>query len=296
MGIIELRAKKKAAGMTNAQISELTGIPVSTVNKIFSGATKNPRYTTLEKIEKELDKAVYIPSAEDLEAGQRNAQMRQMFAEGNVPAKQWFRGAPDRKNVVCEQATETDNFTYPFDKCAEMHEKKKRYLGEQRQEQLTDEIYSLPYPDRIHQRIVHQLAWEIESYIRESEVRAEVMQAPFVVKLFPDREVYVQPDLSVITRMEPLTPYGYTGAPSLVIEVVSPGFLERDYITKVSLYQRAGVQQYWIVDPTTMQTIIYDFTHRISPVIFSFERAASEPECVRHFIDEHAGSILKKEK
>lgn len=294
MGIIELRAKKKAAGMTNAQIAEVTGIPVSTVNKIFSGATKNPRYATLEAIEKALDKAVYIPSMEEYETGERSLRSSKMIEEELLLEKQRISAAADRKSVVCEQAAEMDDFAYPFDKCTELHEKKKRYLGEQRQEQLADEIYSLPYPDRIHQRIVHQLAWEIEAYIREEEIYAEVMQAPFVVKLFHDREVYVQPDLSVITRMKTLTPYGYTGSPALVIEVVSPGYLERDYITKVSLYQKAGVLQYWIVDPATMQTIIYDFAQRISPVVFSFGRAASEPECVREFIDMHAGPILKK--
>ena len=43
----DLKELKKETGMTNAQISELSGIPVSTVNKIFSGATQNPRYATL---------------------------------------------------------------------------------------------------------------------------------------------------------------------------------------------------------------------------------------------------------
>ena len=43
MDIEDLKQMKKQAGLTNQEIADLSGIPVSTVNKIFSGATKNPR-------------------------------------------------------------------------------------------------------------------------------------------------------------------------------------------------------------------------------------------------------------
>ena len=36
----DLKRMKKESGMTNAKIAELSGVPLSTVNKIFSGATK----------------------------------------------------------------------------------------------------------------------------------------------------------------------------------------------------------------------------------------------------------------
>ena len=38
MDIFELKEKKKAAGLTNQDIADLSGIPFSTINKIFSGA------------------------------------------------------------------------------------------------------------------------------------------------------------------------------------------------------------------------------------------------------------------
>lgn len=51
MDIAEMRKRKKEAGLTNAQIAELSGVPFSTVNKVFSGATDNPRYRTYLAIE-----------------------------------------------------------------------------------------------------------------------------------------------------------------------------------------------------------------------------------------------------
>ena len=44
MDIKDLKRLKREAGLTNAEISDLSSVPISTVNKIFSGATENPRY------------------------------------------------------------------------------------------------------------------------------------------------------------------------------------------------------------------------------------------------------------
>ena len=61
MDIKELKKLKRAAKMTNIDISDLSGIPVSTVNKIFSGATENPRYATLLAIEQVLRQKQKLP-------------------------------------------------------------------------------------------------------------------------------------------------------------------------------------------------------------------------------------------
>lgn len=41
---------KKASGNTNEEIANMSGIPKSTVDKLFSGQTKNPAYTTVQAI------------------------------------------------------------------------------------------------------------------------------------------------------------------------------------------------------------------------------------------------------
>ena len=44
MKIEKMREKKREYGYTYAQIADLSGVPLGTVQKIFSGETQSPRY------------------------------------------------------------------------------------------------------------------------------------------------------------------------------------------------------------------------------------------------------------
>lgn len=54
MTIDEMKLKKRELGYSNEKVSELSGVPKGTVQKIFSGETKSPRYETVQKLEKVL--------------------------------------------------------------------------------------------------------------------------------------------------------------------------------------------------------------------------------------------------
>jgi Uma2 family endonuclease len=71
----------------------------------------------------------------------------------------------------------------------------------------------------------------------------------------------VEPDLLYITaerRKEILTTQHVRGTPDLVIEVGSPGTRRRDETIKRRLYERAGVVEYWIVDPELEVIRVYE--------------------------------------
>ena len=51
MTIQEMKEKKQEKGYTYAQMAELSGVPLGTIQKIFSGETESPRYNTLQALE-----------------------------------------------------------------------------------------------------------------------------------------------------------------------------------------------------------------------------------------------------
>jgi len=80
----------------------------------------------------------------------------------------------------------------------------------------------------------------------------QIYYAPFDV-VFSRFDV-VEPDLLYLSNAratEVLTPANVQGAPDLVIEIGSPGTRQRDETIKRHLYERAGVSEYWVVDPDT---------------------------------------------
>lgn len=51
MTIEEMKQKKQEKGYSYAQMAELSGVPLGTIQKIFSGETTSPRYSTLQALE-----------------------------------------------------------------------------------------------------------------------------------------------------------------------------------------------------------------------------------------------------
>jgi Uma2 family endonuclease len=60
-----------------------------------------------------------------------------------------------------------------------------------------------------------------------------------------------EPDIGFVPKkLEARRRRGYiAGPPALAIEVVSPDSVARDYLQKRAIYEKAGVREYWILDP-----------------------------------------------
>ena len=129
----------------------------------------------------------------------------------------------------------------------------------QRAELIDGELYMMATPNRIHQRLVMMLSNSIFNYIKSNNGDCEVYPSPFAVFLNADDKLYLEPDISVICDKDKLNDKGCDGAPDWIIEIVSPGNKAMDYFTKLFKYRDAGVREYWIVDPSKEQVIVYRF-------------------------------------
>ena len=67
----------------------------------------------------------------------------------------------------------------------------------------------------------------------------------------------VQPDICVVCDITKLDDRGCSGAPELIVEILSPGNTKKEMKYKFELYEAEGVQEYWIVDPTEKVILQY---------------------------------------
>ena len=67
----------------------------------------------------------------------------------------------------------------------------------------------------------------------------------------------VEPDISIVCDRGKLDKHGCKGAPDMVVEILSPSTQRHDRLVKLGLYQRAGVQEYWIVDPDSSTVQVF---------------------------------------
>ena len=56
MTVEEMKQRKKELGYSNEKLSELSGVPLGTVQKVLAGVTRLPRYETLIALERVLKK------------------------------------------------------------------------------------------------------------------------------------------------------------------------------------------------------------------------------------------------
>lgn len=145
----------------------------------------------------------------------------------------------------------------------------------ERAELIGGQLYNMAPPSRIHQELVMELSATIRQHIKSQGGSCKVYPAPFAVNLNADDKTYVEPDISVICDKNKLTDRGCSGAPDLMIEVVSPSSSRMDYIIKLNLYMAAGVREYWIVDPLRQRTIVYRLESGDAPTIFAFSQPVS---------------------
>jgi Uma2 family endonuclease len=118
-----------------------------------------------------------------------------------------------------------------------------------RHELIDGEHYVTPSPNRKHQQVSMNLILLIGSWLDARPI-GRLFHAPFDV-VFSRFDV-VEPDLLYLSReraAEVLTAANVQGVPELVVEIGSPGTRRRDETVKRRLYERAGVTEYWVVDP-----------------------------------------------
>lgn len=118
-----------------------------------------------------------------------------------------------------------------------------------RREIIDGDLYVTAAPNVRHQEILGRLHLAFGVHLEAHPDLGRVFFAPFDV-VFSKYDV-VEPDLVFVAgdQVDILNLKNASGAPALVVEVLSPSTRRTDEKIKKGLFDRAGVREYWIVDP-----------------------------------------------
>ena len=117
-----------------------------------------------------------------------------------------------------------------------------------RHEIIDGEHFVTPSPEMSHQLVVGEVYVLLRAFVKREAFGWPVLP-PYDVDLADN--TIVEPDIVVMPRAAAGPPRSGTPGliPLLAVEVISPSSVNRDRVLKRRRYQRAGIAEYWIVDP-----------------------------------------------
>lgn len=115
-------------------------------------------------------------------------------------------------------------------------------------------------PSTEHQDLAGFLFHLMRSFVNELDL-GKVGLAPTEIKLWPGGPSR-EPDVFFVhkDRLSAFDKWRFNGAPDLVLEIVSPGSVREDRVSKFTEYEQSGVREYWLVDPRPNQRTVECFT------------------------------------
>ena len=123
------------------------------------------------------------------------------------------------------------------------------WKGDTRYELIDGIAYAMAVPSPLHQKVSKKIFRQLDNFLLGKP--CEAYYAPLAVRLNADDfdDTVVEPDLLVVCDESKIDIRGIKGAPDLIIEILSPFNTKHDTDRKFGQYQKAGVKEYWIVDP-----------------------------------------------
>ncbi|WP_026497330.1 Uma2 family endonuclease [Butyrivibrio sp. WCD3002] len=253
MTIEEMNRIKDSRGYSFTQLSDYTGVPVVTLQRIFSGNTKNPRKATLDAIEKVLegDESKYFGKAYSYE------QSSVIFSDRGEKLSELAESSPSYGSKKNGEYTVEDYYALPEDQWVEL---------------IDGVFYDMTAPRPVHQIISSAVFNTIYNFIRSNKGDCIPLYSPIDVQLDCDDRTMVQPDVVIVCDEDKIRDRVIYGAPDFVLEILSPSTRRKDMFIKSEKYCNAGVKEYWMIDPKKRFLIVYNFTDEdVTPEIMPLE-------------------------
>lgn len=124
-------------------------------------------------------------------------------------------------------------------------------------EKMNGVVYDMsPAPGFRHGIVNGNIYQAIKSGLKDSLCLVFIENLDF--KYHPEvNDDYVCPDIMIICDRKHLKGGFYSGVPKFVAETLSPSTAKRDRSEKKDVYEKAGIEEYWIVSPQGSVEIYY---------------------------------------
>ena len=258
MTVEEMNVRKRELGYSYEQISELSGVPLSTVRKVLGGITTAPRYKTLQALSEAFPKA-------ESTVGTMRVQGSRTQDNGTQSGFHYTGIAPEDSHIMEGVSS------YGSKKQGDYTLEDYLALPVERRVELIDGVfYDMGSPTGFHQLIIGQIYTELLAFIKEKGGGCLPFISPVDVQLDCDNRTIVQPDVLVLCNTDKYTPARIVGAPDFVVEILSPSTRSKDMFIKMNKYRNAGVREFWVVDPDKKAVLTFCFENGDMYGIYSF--------------------------
>ena len=175
----ELKLRKKALGLTTAQVALLCELPVGTVSKIFTGETKKPSYLTIDKIDRVLAHEemlarvrAYVDAILAYIKDHPDEDVDQIQFEKNYRSEHALDNAPlpyaMSRSQTSNEMGKTDG-SLALSHMGKVTVQMLDDIGEDRRIELIDgHLIVNEYPKMRHQLLVQNLGRKIDDFIRDN--------------------------------------------------------------------------------------------------------------------------------
>jgi len=126
-----------------------------------------------------------------------------------------------------------------------------------KQEVIYGVVYDMsPSPGRKHALIDGNIFNQLKNSFKDSRCEIFIEQLDFYFHYQEDQNDYIIPDIAIVCDWGKHEKR-YHGTPRFVVETLSPSTGHRDKTVKKEIYQKCGVEEYWLVDPYGCSLEIY---------------------------------------
>lgn len=242
MTLKEMLFYKHLSGLSCEEIAKRSGVPLSTVQKVFSLTTTTPRNKTLLALGKAFEEF----------------SKDKLYLADSAYEKSFYNSI-DQADALDLSSFE-DNTVEDY-----------LALPEGTRVELIDGVfYDMAAPNYVHNKIAYYICRFLDDFIDDNNGKCKTNLAPYDVQLDCDDKTMVQPDLVVICDEKKDIRTRAFGAPDFIVEIISDSNWYNDVFRKRVKYQNAGVREYWIVYPKAKEVQVYFFEKSDKPAKYSF--------------------------